>query len=245
MTNKELSLQFDLLYNNLPGGSAPGINEYEKSVLLTVAQDQLIKNYFNPLGNKYKEGHSDSEKRTIDFSTLTISSPPILGEVALNTMYRNTITYKRPENILIPRAFVLRNDIEELQVIPVTETEITRLFSKPYKEPYKGQAYKLEDSTSDNLYHIIVGKNHVSEDFKLYMRYVKKPAPIILVDLEEFERDMGLPENSLSIGGLRTVSECELDPSIHDEIIDRAINLAKVHYEGNTESIIQYSNFNE
>ena len=139
MTPKEFSSQFDILYDNITSGKAPGLNDYEKSVLLTKAQDQLIKNYFTPLGNKYQEGHSDSHKRTIDFSNITKSENAITGIIGTGTTYRDTMIYERPTDILIPRGFVLRNDSnKELQVVSVTEEELTRLFSKPYKQPYKG-----------------------------------------------------------------------------------------------------------
>lgn len=246
MTPKEFSSQFDILYDNITSGKAPGLNDYEKSVFLTKAQDQLIKNYFTPLGNKYQEGHSDSHKRTIDFSNITKSENAITGIIGTGTTYRDTMIYERPADILIPRGFVLRNDSnKELQVVSVTEEELTRLFSKPYKQPYKGQAYKLEESTSDKVYQIIVGQAHINADFKLYVRYVKVPKPIILMDIEAFEYEMGLEENTLSINGTRTISECELDPATHNEILDRAVNIAKIHYEGNPEGIIQYSTLNE
>lgn len=35
MNNKEFSREFDILYNNIMSNSAPGLNEYEKSVFLT------------------------------------------------------------------------------------------------------------------------------------------------------------------------------------------------------------------
>lgn len=53
MTSNELSLQFDRLYDDATA-SAPGVNEYEKSMFLTIAQDKLIDKYLplievNPL----------------------------------------------------------------------------------------------------------------------------------------------------------------------------------------------------
>lgn len=246
MTTKEFSLEFDILYNNIMSGQAPGINEYEKSVILTKAQDQLIKNYFNPLGNKYQEGHSGNHKRTIDFSNIIKSSNAITGTQGVDTTYKDTMVYVRPEDILIPRGFVLRNTaMKELQVVPVSEEELTRLYSKPYKQPYKGQAYKLEDSSTDKVYHIIVGKANINSGYKLYVRYVKVPAPIILVNMEEFENEMGLEAGTLTINGERTITNCELDPAIHNEILDRAVNIAKIHYEGNPEGIAQLSSLNE
>ena len=52
MTTQEFSNEFDVLYNNIMSNQAPGLDEYEKSVFLTKAQNEILKNYFNPKGNK-------------------------------------------------------------------------------------------------------------------------------------------------------------------------------------------------
>ena len=48
MTTQEFSNEFDVLYNNIMSNQAPGLDEYEKSVFLTKAQLEILKNYFNP-----------------------------------------------------------------------------------------------------------------------------------------------------------------------------------------------------
>jgi hypothetical protein len=245
MTTKEFDLEFDVLYDNVTSGKAPGLNAYEKSLFLTKAQDQILKNYFNPLGNKYQEGYSDSVKRTVDFSNI-MKSVSISGRIGVNTTYKNTMIYDQPDDIFLPVSFNLRNaDGKELQVRHVKEDELTRLFSKPYKEPFKGQAYKIDNSTTTKTYEIIVGRAGINDDYILYVRYIRVPSPIILTDFEEYERVLGIEDGYLILRGLRTVSECELDPLIHDEILDRAVNLAKVAYEGSPEAIVQYSTNNE
>lgn len=245
MTTREFDLEFDVLYDNVTSGKAPGLNAYEKSLFLTKAQDQILKNYFNPLGNKYQEGYSDSVKRTVDFSNI-MKSVSISGRIGVNTTYKNTMIYDQPDDIFLPVSFNLRNaDGKELQVRHVKEDELTRLFSKPYKEPFKGQAYKIDNSTTTKTYEIIVGRAGINDDYILHVRYIRVPSPIILTDFEEYERVLGIEDGYLILRGLRTVSECELDPLIHDEILDRAVNLAKVAYEGSPEAIVQYSTNNE
>lgn len=69
MTLKEFSTQFDTLYNNIMSNQAPGLNEYEKSVFLTKAQDQILKNYFTS-NNTIKSGFDTGIKRQYDFSNL-------------------------------------------------------------------------------------------------------------------------------------------------------------------------------
>ena len=49
------------------------------------------------------------------------------------------------------------------------------------------------------------------------MRYIARPKPIILTDL-----------NDLSINGISAETECELNPVIHKDILERAVQLALV-----------------
>ena len=44
MTTEEFSNEFDVLYNNISSNQSPGLNEYEKSVFLTKAQNEILKN---------------------------------------------------------------------------------------------------------------------------------------------------------------------------------------------------------
>lgn len=74
MTNLEFSNEFDVLYNNITSNQAPGLDEYEKSVFLTKAQDEIVKAYFNPKTNKVHEGFDGNEKRQIDFSMIMRSA---------------------------------------------------------------------------------------------------------------------------------------------------------------------------
>ena len=57
------------MYNNITSNQAPGLNEYEKSVFLTKAQDELVKNHMNT-NNTLQQGFDDGFKRQVDFSNL-------------------------------------------------------------------------------------------------------------------------------------------------------------------------------
>ena len=74
MTVEEFSDQFDILYNNITSNQAPGLDEYEKSIFLTRAQEDIVKGYFDPLLNKTQQGFDGSERRQIDFSMLIKSA---------------------------------------------------------------------------------------------------------------------------------------------------------------------------
>ena len=63
MTLPEFSNQFDVLYNNISSNQAPGLDEYEKSLFLTKAQSDLIKEYFNNKLDGSNNGFDGSQKR--------------------------------------------------------------------------------------------------------------------------------------------------------------------------------------
>ena len=230
MTTTEFSNQFDVLYNNLMSNAAPGINEYEKSVLLTKAQNEIIKNYFNPKGNKYQEGFDGSAKRQIDFSELSTTAK--ITTVTTGTSYdKRGKLYALPEKLMIIIQESITTNNGDFQVIPIKFDEYMRLMSKPYKEPLKWQAWRLiTDSNSGINVEIVPHSNDTITSYNI--RYIRRPNPIILVDLS-------IEYGNLTIDGVSTVSECELNEEIHEEILQRAVELAKSAYTGDLNSAVQ------
>lgn len=249
MNNTELSLEFDILFNNITSGIAPGINDYEKSVFLTKGQEEIIKNYLNPLGNKYAEGLDDSKKRFTDFSGL-------IKTAEISTLITPSASIdRRAVNFALPTdAFVLLNEVlqgtdkesntRDFQIIPISYLEYTRLMSRPYKEPLKGQAWKITTEGSTVAHSTIIPNSSITSS-KYIVRYIKRPNPIILRDLSEIEFEEGLEADFLSINNIRVKTECELNPEIHREILDRAVELAKVSYIDNHTALTQINTRNE
>lgn len=230
MNIQEFSREFDILYNNIMSNQAPGLNEYEKSVFLTKAQEEVVKNYFNPKGNKYQEGFDDSAKRQIDFSGL-ISVVDAAAALSPTFDIRAKV-YKFPEDLFFIVNEKLTTDAGIKQVIPIRYDEYTRLMSKPYKEPLKFQAWRLVTKGEGNSVQSEVIPHSGETITKYTIRYVRRPKPIILCDLSS---DYG----DVSINGISSISECELSPLIHGEILQRAVELAKAAYTGDIKSIVE------
>lgn len=232
MTVKEFSNSFDVLYNNIMANAAPGLNEYEKSVFLTKAQEEIIKNYFNPKGNKYQEGFDNSSKRQIDFSSL-ISVKEATATTLSPIFDTRAKVYKLPEDLFLIINENITTDTGIKQVIALRYDEYTRLMSKPYKEPLKFQAWRLITTGDDNSTIQSEIISHSGETITKYtIRYIRKPKPIILCNLNN---DYG----DVSINGESSISECELNPSIHEEILQRAVELAKSVYIGDIKSTVE------
>lgn len=247
MTISEFSNEFDVLYNNIMSNQAPGLDEYEKSVFLTKAQDEIIKAYFNPTLNKSQQGFDGNERRQIDFSKLVkVSSPsPTAGAGKIDTRTAGVAVITMPTDalmILNEIVTVTRNSTTgiRLQVVPIAYNEYSRLMSKPYKRPLKWQAWRLQamDSTTSKA-DIIAGNTDSITGYEV--RYVKRPNPIIVGVLEGVTIGGYVGCNAsgtLVTTGATTGSECELDPILHEEILQRAVELAKAAYTGDLQSQI-------
>lgn len=238
MTTQEFSSEFDILYNNIMSNAAPGLDEYEKSVFLTKAQEEILKNYFNPKGNKYQEGFDDNEKRQIDFSSLvTVITIPSYSNSQYIKIDDRSLLFLMPNDMLFALnevCEITENNINRLvNVVPISFIEYSRLISKPYKRPLKNQCWRLISSSSEKnrVFELILPFGSIVPD-SYRIRYVSRPAPIILVDLStEYP--------GLSINGITSVTECELDPSIHYEILQRAVELAKSTYTGDLRTMVE------
>lgn len=238
MTTQEFSNEFDVLYNNIMSNQAPGLDEYEKSVFLTKAQLEVLKNYFNPKGNKYGQGFDENAKRQIDFSTLiTVAKPsqytPEGGYVKFDDRSQ---LYKMPQDILLMLNETGINTVDGVKrlisIIPMNYEEYARLMSKPWKQPLKNQGWRLFQSTGgvDFISEVVIKYNSSLADYKI--RYVKRPKPIILANLAD-------EYSNVSIEGINTITECELDPILHPEILQRAVELAKSAYTGDLKSSVE------
>lgn len=251
MTPQEFSNEFDILYNNVMSNLASSIDEYEKSVLLTKAQEQLVKNHFNPLGNKFGQGMDNSPKRQIDLSNLieiaSTGSEGSIVPVTLKSIDLRAKSYKLPEDVFLvlnETVTIESNGVTQVtQVVPLHYQEYFRLMSKPFKQPLKHQTWKLlQDTTGSNLVSQLIPKSGASIQ-EYVVRYVRRPKPIILTDLEANYDGVTIDGYDKPI--LTGVHACELNPTIHREIVDRAVELAKVAYMENTESVVQINTRNE
>ncbi len=230
MNTREFSNQFDVLYNDIMSNAAPGVNEYEKSVFLTKAQEEIVKNYFEPSGNKYGKGLDDSPKRQIDFSWLIKTGQGAQSARPPMVFDSRSKVYDLPDDLFLIINEAVDTSAGTRQVIPISYSEYTRLTSRPYRGPVKYQAWRLTTtSVNKTSVELIINNNETITNYRI--RYIRRPAPIITSDLTEY--------GNLTINGIGTISECELNPIIHQEILQRAVELAKVAYEGDLRASIE------
>lgn len=238
MTTQEFNTEFDVLYNNIASNGAPGINEYEKSVFLTKAQNELIKAYFLKVSNKLQSGYDDNALQQTNFSNLIVLKTYQNNDLeeAKYSSIANSKSVVMPKNSL----FILNEQLlvtdannknKTLIVVPINGDAYSRLLSKPFKRPLKNQAWRLDvnmESTEDEQYADLIPT--AGTTIKGYqIRYVKKPTPIILTKLED----------GITIDGESEEMTCKLNPILHPEVLQRAIELAKASYTGELTNMLQ------
>lgn len=161
MTTQELSNQFDILYNNA-SNSAPGLDEYEKSVILTKAEKDLVRDYFNSRTVKTGEGFDDSQKRQYDFSTLLRTVKLELKSLLLidfngyqkdfNIFDNRSLIYVAPPDFFLSiNESIVDNNNRRYSVLPISYSEYNRLMLKPYGYPLKRQAWRIISDSSSTL----------------------------------------------------------------------------------------------
>jgi hypothetical protein len=250
MNVSEFSLEFDVLYNNITSNLSPGLSEYEKSVFLTRAQEQIVKNHFGIKSNSKQEGLNNSIKRDTDFSTLfkTVSINSGITEIpnptnTLNTRVRR-FTIKEDYLFIINEFCEIEKrdsagnvDTQLTTVVPLHYSEFARLNSGPYKEPNLHETWRIISdvvTVNESTFDLYIRYNWTLTNY--IIRYIKKPNPIILEELNT---------QNLTIDGKHEVSSCELNPILHQEVLDRAVELAKVAFLGSTEEVINVNQRNE
>lgn len=246
MTTLEFSNEFDISYNSIASNDAPGLDLYEKSVYLTKAQLELVKNFFNSKGNKYQEGFEATTKRRDDLKELVTDYKGTTKVTTTTGINSNSQIFQAPSDIFLPLQesvkitssdSCLNNSV--IDVKPITHDEYNVQKKNPFKQPNKNIAWRLDLSSINSTKVVELISPYTISQYNL--RYVKYPEPIVLTNLTT-----DFPSEGLSIDGVSTSQTCKLSESLHRQIIDRAVELALSDYkQNNLAAKIQLNSRNE
>ena len=223
MTTEEFSNQLDTLLDSHKIVDEFGktdnyirikLDEYEKSVLLTEAQDLLLREHFT-------SGFDSSEQGQMYYSSLITVGKGIAAPLEKGYTEEGKI-FDLPKDIFWILNERITDDSNNRYVIkPINYSEYDRIQSKPYAKPFKRQAWRLYQTnlpgdTSPKAEIILRVDNEVT-DYSI--RYIKQPSPIILENIGD-----------LSIRGISVKTECELNSLVHFDILSRAVQIALSRY---------------
>ena len=187
-------------------------DEYEKSIFLTKAQEQIVLELYQELEQ------SEEVRKYLSNLIKTYNYVPIgeQDETLINNNFKsykveisNDILFMIYEQCtLSDKNNCINNKI--VSVVPTIHDDLDKVLKNPFKSPNSRKVIRLDFDNKIEL----ISKYNIS-NYKV--RYLKKPNPIILVALED----------NLSINnGDTKVSNGETNPILHERIVQRAVQLA-------------------
>lgn len=214
MTNEEFSNEFDILINNIDAGL--GFDEYEKSVYLTKAQEEVVEGlYTGKITGDSFEGTEQLRRYLADLVKTAIlpcnKAPKGLSNNSVFAVLPDDLWFITYESVALNGDTPCING-KEIQVVPVTQDEYHRIKGNPFRRQNSRRALRLD--VGNSMIELIS-----DEDIRSYLvRYMSRPEPIILIDLPD----------GLSINGNENKykTECKLNPGLHRTILEVAVNMA-------------------
>lgn len=226
------------LYTDVPENDTDGNPQIVQNLVKKESEDSKIINYSFKLligGINYNQLIS-ALNTAFEGNILVEINDEVLGTEQISEGYLNpstisldatgdTETYddrgvfvNLPSNLL----FVLNEKIIDVDgknyvVVPINYREYDRQMSRAYTQPLKKQAWRLFNNGNDELLkaELIPVKGTIIDSYKV--RYIRRPRPIVLVDLTA---------DDLNIEGTSIPTDCELNPIIHLDILNKAVELA-------------------
>nr|DAG72546.1 MAG TPA: hypothetical protein [Bacteriophage sp.] len=224
MTIEEFSNEFDVLLNsyaaNNPFGIGQGLtqlDEYEKSVLLTEAQESIVRDLYN--GKLTGDGFESTEEQrrnldslvnTLELTSKNISKPKMSNYSEFFQLPSDVwfITY---ESVLLSDKSLGCKNNTIADVIPVRQDEYHNIKNNPFRGPSDKRVLRIDTGSSVIE---LISKYTIQSYF---IKYLSKPKPIILQDITD---------ENLSINGETKRMGCELNTVLHRTILERAVALA-------------------
>ena len=228
MTLEQFSDQFDTLvssymrfraFDEKEPRDTIEFDEYEKSVFLTQAQEAEVISLYtgkNTFGDSFER--TEETRRYLSNLIAEDKENPIQN--SSNTILGLETTsrfFTLPEDLwyITYEAVKLGDDAgcksgTVMEVVPARQDEYHKLRKNPFRGATKRRALRFD--LADGVIEVVC---KYSIDY-YYVRYLRKPNPIVLVPLP----------NGLEIEGCSEPTPCELHEALHKKILERAVMMA-------------------
>ena len=216
MDVQELSNLFDTLLQPYITKDVSGeqntlaFDEYEKSIFLTKAQEQIVLELYQELEQ------SEENRKYLSNLIKTGNYVPVgeQNEALINNTFKSyKVEIEDSVLFMIYEQCTLSDENNCINgrivsVVPTIHDDLDKVLKNPFKSPNNRKVIRLDFDNKIEL----ISKYNIS-NYKI--RYLKKPNPIILVKLED-----------LNIDKKQEVSNGETNPILHERIVQRAVQLA-------------------
>tara|TARA_B100000768_G_scaffold59222_1_gene57266 strand:- start:1713 stop:2510 length:798 start_codon:yes stop_codon:yes gene_type:complete len=250
MTAQEFREEFNLRYNNALEG-APGLDTFEISSYLTIAQEQYVKTHYDGTKDVSTAFEYTEKCRRV--------LAPLVRNKILDTPMTNILTTDIPSDsplnggmtefssfwdiaddvMYIVSEHVATSGTREYKggplvgyditpVIPVTHDEFHLSYKNPFRKPSKRKVWRMDSFVQGNKVVVeLIPSIRFGNIQEYRVRYLAKPKPIIVQSFETADDTAGL---DLTIEGYNSMSTCILNDFTHREIINIAVQNAVLDY---------------
>lgn len=233
MTNLEFSDSFDTMVASFNEAASITFDEYEKSLFLTQAQEDFVLSIYSGR-NPYTESFETTEEMREYLKPLissTHKSIELLDNADSHVIrYGNCKTYRASkisdkiigivyEEVTYDDSSLGCNNGKTVPVIPVRHDEIGHIIKNPFRGPSKARVLRA-DITDQGIKEELISKYTLKQD-SYYVRYLRKPRPIVLADLGD-----GVSIEGQSTAGNYDGKACELPEQTHNRILEMAVQRA-------------------
>tara|TARA_R110000796_G_scaffold181330_2_gene297947 strand:- start:91 stop:828 length:738 start_codon:yes stop_codon:yes gene_type:complete len=234
MTATELKEEFNLRYNNALEG-APGLDTFEISSYLTVAQEQYVKMQYDATKDPTSSFEINEKARRVlnelvkdekissqVSSTRGLVSESVFYELSNDAMYivLETATISDSGGAL---------DGKVIPVLPTTHDEFMVSRNNPFRKPNRNKAWRLDLVKENSKTTVEIVSTQTLSQYNV--RFIAYPSPIIVADLTLTDDVAGL---GLTIQGNTAQATCKLGQLAHREIINIAVENAVLDYRDGT-----------
>lgn len=195
-------------------------DEYEKSIFLTKAQEQIVLELYQELEQ------SEEIRKYLSNLIKTDNYVPIgeQDETLINNSFKsykveisNSVLFMIYEQCtLSDENNCINNRI--VSVVPTIHDDLDKVLRNPFKSPNNRRVIRLDYDGKIEL----ISKYNIS-NYKI--RYLKRPKPIILIPLYN-ESNLSIDIDTLNSDEINKVSNGETNPILHERIVQRAVQLA-------------------
>lgn len=236
MTAEDFSNTFDILFNNLMSDRAPEVNDYEKSVLLTLAQEALVSEVYASSfeADERRRRALDALIESADIAPSEAEPPAPLRhecEAACFDLPRG-LWYIARETAVVSSPGSC-HDGRRIPVRPERLDDLSYDLGNPFRGPSEGRALRVDIGGDRSTRRVALLSRLPLSAYGL--TWLRRPRPILLADFSAADYD------SIHIRGVSTFKDaldgydpsdlmsepCELAGFVHAEIVNRAAALAR------------------
>jgi hypothetical protein len=221
MTYSELSDAMDVLsnrYAQTKNVSLAVFDEYEKSLLLTKAANDIVKQIMVSYDRNEKiKKQLLSITKSAQIGTIFAADPSLLVRA-------DSIVFELPDDVLYVVAESIRDADNAIlrKIKPLKDDEAYYSFDNPFRASERGYAWRdsitLVDGGVTKKYSEIITDIQVTDSPRYYLKYISKIPPFIVTDSLEDASIEGVSTNN----NLNATAPLDM---LHEKILDAAIVL--------------------